>query len=54
MAMVQETASEIEGELLTVVTGYGELSLQLVLGCRELGIRQRPLHQTVQLTAHES
>ena len=54
MTMMQESASEIEGELFTVVTGNGELSLQLALGCGELGIRQRFLHKTVQLTMHES
>ena len=54
MTMMQETASEVEGELLTVVTGYGELSLQLTLGCRELGVRQLLLHETVQLTMHQS
>ena len=54
MAMMQETASEVEGELLTVVTGNGELSLQLALGCGQLGIRQLFLHKTIQLTMHES
>ena len=54
MTMMQETASEVKGELLTVVTGYGELSLQLTLGSGELGVRQLLLHETVQLTMHQS
>ena len=54
MTMMQETASEVERKLLMVITGNGELSLQLALGGRELSIRQLFLHETVQLTMHES
>jgi hypothetical protein len=32
-AIVQETLGEVEGELFTVVTGNGYLSLQLAFGC---------------------
>ncbi len=35
-AMMEVAPAEVEGKLLTIITGYGYLSLQLSFGSREL------------------
>ena len=52
--IVQIVLSYIQGKLLTIVTGNGYLSFQLALGCSQLAICQRMLHDLVQLTMYQS
>ena len=36
IAVVKEVSAEVEGKLLTIVTGDGDLSFQLPFGCHQL------------------
>ena len=40
MTIMQEMFGEIKGKLLTIVTGYSQLSFQLALGSLQLPLRK--------------
>ena len=52
-SMVEEIPTEVEGKLLTIVTGDGELSLQLSLGSHQLRGRELTEHHPIQLLSHK-
>ena len=54
LAIKEKHLAKVEGKLLTVVTGDGYLSLQLLLGSRQCGLCQRTGHQLVELTAYQA
>jgi hypothetical protein len=45
--VMQEILGKIESILFTIVTGYGELPLQLAFGSTKLSLRKWMLHHTV-------
>ena len=53
MSMVQIAPAEVEGKLLAIVAGDGNLTLQLTLGRSELYCTEGFLHHTVQFLAHQ-
>ena len=53
-SVVEEVFGEVEGELLVVVAGNGNLSFQLSLGCRQLAVAQGMLHDAVQFTVYQT
>ena len=53
MTMVEIAPAEVEGKLLTVVAGNGELTFQLSLGTGNLSGAQGLLHDAVQLLPYQ-
>ena len=51
---MEETLTEIEGEVLTVVAGNANLTLNLLFGSFQLGVGEWFLHHPVQFFAHQS
>ena len=49
LTAVEVMACKVEGKLLTVVAGYGELTFQLSLGGSQLTVGEGMLHDAVQL-----
>ena len=54
IAVVKEVPAEVEGKLLTVVTGDGNLSFQLSFGSHQLRGRERTKHHTIQFLSYKS
>ena len=54
LTIVQKVLGKVEGKLLAVVTGNGQLTFQLALGSSELTLRERMLHHAVQLAVYQA
>ena len=54
LTIMQEVFGEIEGKLLAVVAGNGQLSFQLSFGGLQLTLGQGVLHESIQFTVHQS
>ena len=54
LALMQEVLGKVEGKLLMTVAGYGQLSLQLLLGFAQLGGREGALDEFHEFASYQS